>query len=1565
MLRLGRSRQSAGGSGAGLTALLRSCAVSEFAGAKFVVPATIVAALLLFGAVVSSPLELKWQGVFATVTVIAMLTLRSNPSRGACLAMIFLSITVSTRYMWWRFTQTLNFAPTDHAGILGALAPVFGIGLVLAELYAWLVLILGYFQAAWPLERPPVALPDDVNSWPTVDLFITTYNESLAVVQNTVFGALSIDYPPGKLRIYILDDGRREEFHEFARAVQVGYITRRDNIHFKAGNLNNALSITTGELIALFDADHVPTRAFLQLTVGGFMTDPKLAMIQTPHYFYSPDPFERNLETGTTVPNEGQLFYGVVQAGNDLWNAAFFCGSCGVVRRTALAQTGGFATDSVTEDALTALRIHRAGWNSAYLRVPLAAGLATERLALHVGQRMRWARGMTQVFRLDNPLFGRGLSIVQRLCYLNAMLHFLFALPRIIFLLAPLAYLLFQQNIIGASGLMIVAYAGPHILHATVTNSRVYSRYRYSFWGDVYECVLSFYLLWPTLATLINPNKGQFNVTEKGGLLPRDYFDYRIAWANIAVAGLLALALIIAFTRVYYSDVGSLDLGVLALNVAWASFNLATLTAAIAVAHETRQVRSAVRFGLELPAVIHLPNGRTIVTRSKNLSTIGALFAASLPADGPSFGPGEQIHVELPIDTRAVVVPAEIVAWQGEALRVAFAEMTLREQRDLVRIALGRADAWLGWEAHPDDRPLRSVWEIFTDISGLFVRHHGRALAPGLVPAEPVAPAVAPPSPQGAVVGLCVALAVGLGALMMSIPSAAQPARLDTPPSAAATDLPAAGTSSTPAPLTGAAAPPPQGAQLPPGAPPIQLTPGTAAPGQSLTPPNQPTAPAAAGGKPAAATGLHGSTRQLVYTLKDLGAYSPMRLLGVDGEGSLPFSVRRDEVVTGGKISLSFAYSPALIPELSHLTVLLNGEVIGSIPLPKNKASADTAELDINPVFFQEDNRLLFRFIGQYTTGCEDPLNSTLWMVVSNASTLQLQTERLPLRNDLSLLPLPFYDPRDMAALRLPFVFFGRPSLATLQAAGSVASSFGSLASYKGATFPVSFDAIPSTNAIVMALTSDKTGPLPLHADGPTISVVTNPNNPEAKLLLVLGRSPEELRAAARTLALGAAMLSGATQTVGEPDIPARKPYDAPRWLPLDRPVRFGELVRPTDLQGNGLVPGLLTLDFRTAPDLFVWLNQGIPLDIRYRYPAGAWVDFRDSRLDVSINNSYLRSLPLAPETSLQQLRDMVSPDFVVNEQPVYVPPYYIFGQNQLQFYYDLRPEKRGECQETLPTNVQTAIDPDSTIDMSQTQRFTTLPNLAFFANSGYPFTVMADLSDTAIVLPEPPTPPDIEAYLTLMGMMGASTGYPAIRQTVIGSGAIDEVADKDIIVLGAIPAQPLLARWADFANLRVEGNRLRVRVNSPLGRVFTALDPTLQANRERADQVLISHGDDLAALFGMESPLKSGRSVMVITGSRPDNLMTVLNTFQNRDLSPYIQGDLAAVSGGKVTSFRIGNEYTVGRLPFLIKIRWWLGNSPLIFIAIALFGLLLATLLAYRLLGRLASARLGQRRAD
>jgi Glycosyltransferases, probably involved in cell wall biogenesis len=429
--------------------------------------------LLCLLPMIAAPLD--WQAQAALgLTLIVVATLANGITRSLWFThfLMALSLFAMARYAWWRTTQSLglNVAGEHWYDLVPRLL------LYAAELYAWVVLVLGFLQTAMPLKRKPVPLPDDVDQWPGVDVFIPTYDEPLEVVRPTVLAALQMDWPRERLHVWLLDDGTRDDFRRFAEEVGAGYIIRSEHRHAKAGNLNHALGLTRQPFVAFFDSDHVPTRSFLQVTLGSFLQDAKLGLVQTPHHFYSPDPFERNLRVFKEVPNEGELFYGVVQDGNDLWDATFFCGSCAVMRREALDSIGGIAIGTVTEDAATSLKMQRVGWRSAYINVPQAAGLATESFSGHVGQRTRWARGMAQIMRTNNPMLGRGLQFMQRLCYLNAMLHFFFALPRLIFLTAPLFYLYLGAYVINAPALTIAAYAVPHLVLATIANARVQGR---------------------------------------------------------------------------------------------------------------------------------------------------------------------------------------------------------------------------------------------------------------------------------------------------------------------------------------------------------------------------------------------------------------------------------------------------------------------------------------------------------------------------------------------------------------------------------------------------------------------------------------------------------------------------------------------------------------------------------------------------------------------------------------------------------------------------------------------------------------------------------------------------------------------------------------------------------------------------------------------------------------------------------------------------------------------------------------------------------------------------------
>jgi cellulose synthase (UDP-forming) len=659
-----------------------------------------VLALALILLCITEPFGYLAQLVFVVLLWVLAMLVRRMPGRFPTLLMIVLSVIVSCRYLWWRYTSTLNW--NDNLDL------VCGLILLVAETYSWLILLLGYVQTSWPLNRKPAQLPPDTEQWPVVDLLIPTYNEELSVTRGTVYAALGLDWPKDKLRIHLLDDGNRPSFKTFADEVGINYIARTDNKHAKAGNLNHALTLIDGDLVAIFDCDHMPARSFLQLTVGWFLRDPKLALVQTPHHFLSPDPFERNLGTFRNRPNEGELFYGLIQDGNDMWNAAFFCGSCAIVRRSAIDSIGGFAVETVTEDAHTALRLHRNGWTSAYLRIPQAAGLATESLSAHIGQRIRWARGMVQIFRTDNPLLGKGLTIFQRICYTNAMMHFLVGLPRLVFLTAPLAFLVLHAYIIYAPAVMILLYVLPHMIHASLTNSRMQGAYRQTFWGEVYETVLAWYIARPTTVALFSPSRGKFNVTAKGGMMEENQFDWQTAKPYLVLSLLNVLGLGFAVWRLFTGPRD--EIFTIIVSVLWVVYNLLIIGAAVAVAAEVRQVRNTHRVLTRLPGAIRLNDGHSYPCELVDYSDGGVGLQLSQPQQLPV---GTPVSLILQRGNREFVFNGILTRSRDMFMGLSFAQLPPEQKIAFVQCTFGRADAWLdhnsGFEA---DKPIQSLKEI-------------------------------------------------------------------------------------------------------------------------------------------------------------------------------------------------------------------------------------------------------------------------------------------------------------------------------------------------------------------------------------------------------------------------------------------------------------------------------------------------------------------------------------------------------------------------------------------------------------------------------------------------------------------------------------------------------------------------------------------------------------------------------------------------------------------------------------------------------------------------------------
>src|SRR6185436_6286981 len=278
-----------------------------------------------------------WACVAMLILVARFQRTRQNAWR---LVFVLLAAWLTLRYLWWRSFETLIYTnPIDFVGMSLLFA---------AEAYSITVHLLGLFVNVWPLEREPVPLPADRSKWPTVDIFIPTYSEDPEIVRLTAIASTQIDYPRDLMRIYICDDGgtlakrahedkgadawrRRYRLKEIAAEVGAEYITRETNRSAKAGNLNHALINSSGEYVLFLDCDHVPTAEILQRTLGYFLVDSKVFMVQTPLFFVNAAPAEKAIGAGAPVPDESEMFYRVIHPGLDSWNASYFCGSAAVM----------------------------------------------------------------------------------------------------------------------------------------------------------------------------------------------------------------------------------------------------------------------------------------------------------------------------------------------------------------------------------------------------------------------------------------------------------------------------------------------------------------------------------------------------------------------------------------------------------------------------------------------------------------------------------------------------------------------------------------------------------------------------------------------------------------------------------------------------------------------------------------------------------------------------------------------------------------------------------------------------------------------------------------------------------------------------------------------------------------------------------------------------------------------------------------------------------------------------------------------------------------------------------
>ena len=599
----------------------------------------------------------------------------------ARIALFAVCIVLTWRYVMWRFADTLP--------------PV---ALSAESLYAWAFAVIeasaclgwtfGFVNLSRTKSRSGEA--SEHRSWlttpprvPRVDVLITTYNEDASILTRSLVGALDIEFPG--VRVWVLDDGRRPWLVALCKEKGALYLTRPDNAHAKAGNINHALGVLRDdpdppEFIAIFDADFVAHRNFLWRTMPLFH-DPNVGLVQTPQHFFNRDPIQSNLLVGNVWPDEQRFFFDHVMPSKDAWGAVFCCGTSSVIRVRALEDCRGFPTDSVTEDFLLTLQLDRQGWRTIYLNEPLSIGLAPEGMNEYITQRGRWCLGLMQILRSPLGPLSRGrLSLPRRFGLIDAFLYwsasFLF---KLLCLLAPIVYWFTGMTPGTTPAGEVVSHFLPYYAAVMITLYWATGGLVQPVLTDVSHVLTMPAALKATVVGLLKPRGHLFKVTPKGGVRDR----LLVQWRRIAGFGLLLGLTILGMLYGSLADFTPerQDAGSIAIVLFWSVYNIVVLLLAMAVCVEFPRYRREERVATTEP--VQVSAGECVfMAPLTDISVTGARIQATSPGM-----PGDLVVLTL---QDIGEIPARIIRQTPGWFAVEFADLDRRRDGLIRKIYGGR-----------------------------------------------------------------------------------------------------------------------------------------------------------------------------------------------------------------------------------------------------------------------------------------------------------------------------------------------------------------------------------------------------------------------------------------------------------------------------------------------------------------------------------------------------------------------------------------------------------------------------------------------------------------------------------------------------------------------------------------------------------------------------------------------------------------------------------------------------------------------------------------------------------
>lgn len=577
---------------------------------------------------------------------------------------------VSLVYIMWRIT-TLSY--------YSVLSFILSVALLIAEIMGLMQFFTFQYLFMKKYQVEIKTLNDfGNNDMPNVDILICTYNEGVNLLEKTIAAAKNITYPVGKMKIYVCDDGRRNEVKALCKDYNVGYITRDSNEGAKAGNINNALTKTTGELFAVLDADMLPKKNFLERTIGYFI-DENVAFVQTPQVYYNQDMYQYNLKR--KVPNEQDFFMRDIQDARASINAVLHVGTNAIFRKRCVLEIGGYPTSSITEDMAVGMLLQEKKFRTIFINEVLVLGLSASTFTDLVQQRDRWCRGNIQVIREYNPLFRKGLTIGQKIAYFDGVLYWFSSIQKMIYVISPLIYLLFAIIIINTTMDKLILYYVPFILGQLLIFSAISPKTRNIKWAHFYEIAMAPHITFSVIKEIFML-KIKFNVTPKEQTYEKAHFQARIVMPHIVLAALTILSWIIG--TIYLKE-NKIDLEAYLINIFWSAYNFIGIIIALRVAYQKPMFRvtERVKVNKNNKAEIYKDKSKIVKGTIKNISERGI----GIYTDNPDyFKINDKVQIKFWDKDNELLLSAEVKRKHKSLLGLEFNRLSPTEMQNIISI---------------------------------------------------------------------------------------------------------------------------------------------------------------------------------------------------------------------------------------------------------------------------------------------------------------------------------------------------------------------------------------------------------------------------------------------------------------------------------------------------------------------------------------------------------------------------------------------------------------------------------------------------------------------------------------------------------------------------------------------------------------------------------------------------------------------------------------------------------------------------------------------------------------